>query len=231
LRAAAAIAAVQERSHSVGQGIWREEHIPGTPDNNMNTDTRLFEAVRDGRVLCPLVRVYTWDRPSVSLGRLQDEERVRAEFPGLPLVRRPTGGLAVRHGEDLTITVVTRTEWLPPSGGQGVLASYRQIMDGLLQAFVALGIAARLGGSACARQRGSVDCFASVADCDATESATGRKLVGSAQRRERGAILQQMSIPLAGLPDGGQLARHARRGLGQALGVAEWLFVDSLSPV
>ncbi len=224
-------AAVQERNHSVVQGFWLQTPLPGTPLDNMDTDTRLFEAVRDGAILSPIVRVYTWDRPSVSFGRLQNEAQVRAEFPGLPLVRRPTGGLAVRHGDDLTITVITRTEWLPPGARQGVLASYRQIMDGLLQALGALGVAAQLGGSACARQRGSVDCFASVADCDATEIVTGRKLVGSAQRRDRGAVLQQMSIPLADLPKAGLLAQHARQGLGQALGVAEWLFVDSLPAV
>jgi len=213
------------------QGFWIDPDAPGTPHDNMDTDTRLFEAVRDGAILCPIVRVYQWDRPSVSLGSLQNEEQVRAEFPNLPLVRRPTGGLAVRHGEDLTITVITRTEWLPRGAGQGVLASYRQIMGGLLHALGALGVAARLGGSARARQRGSVDCFASVADCDATDRATGRKLIGSAQRRDRGAILQQMSIPLAGFPDGGRLARYAQLGLGLALGVDKWLFVDSLPPV
>ncbi len=213
------------------QGIWREEPIPGTPDDNMAADTRLFEAVRDGSVLCPIVRVYKWDRPSVSFGRLQDEAQVRAEFPNLPLVRRPTGGLAVRHGEDLTVTVITRTEWLPLQETQGVLASYRQIMDGLLFALDALGVSARLGGAACARQRGSVDCFASVADCDATDTLTGRKLIGSAQRRDRGAILQQMSLLLAPLPEISQVIRHAQLGLAKALGVDEWLFVDSLLPV
>lgn len=213
------------------QGIWLEEPTPGTPDENMATDTRLFEAVRDGVILSPIVRAYQWDRPSVSFGRLQNEVQVRAEFPGLPLVRRPTGGLAVRHGEDLTMTVITRNEWLPTVQTQGVLASYRQIMDGLLFALEALGVAAQLGGAACARQRGSVDCFASVADCDATEAATGRKLIGSAQRRDRGAILQQMSIPLAPLPGSGLLVHFAKQGLAQALGVDEWLFVDSLPPV
>jgi len=213
------------------QGIWCEQQAPGTPDDNMKTDTRLFEAVRDGAEMRPVVRVYTWDRPAVSFGRLQNEQKVRDAYPGLPLVRRPTGGLAVRHGADLTITVITRREWLPLQQTHGVLASYRQIMDGLLAALDALGVAARLGGAACARQRGSVDCFASVADCDATDTITGRNLIGSAQRRDRGAILQQMSIPLAGLPDEGQLARHAQLGLGQALGVDKWLFVDSLPPV
>ncbi len=199
------------------QGIWHEDPRAGTPEGNMAADTHLFEAVRDGAQLCPLVRVYTWDRAAVSYGRLQDEDRVREAFPGLPLVRRPTGGLAVRHGEDLTITVITRNEWLPLARSQGVLASYRQIMDGLLFALDALGIRAQLGGAACARERGSVDCFASVADCDATDARTGRKLIGSAQRRDRGAILQQMSIPLAGgLPDTGAFgpARAKRAGAG-----------------
>ena len=56
----------------------------------------------------PIVRVYRWDRPSVSVGRLQDEEAVQRVFPGLPLsAARPAGGPCV-HGDDLTVSVVVR---------------------------------------------------------------------------------------------------------------------------
>ena len=68
----------------------------------MATDAALLRELRDDAQALPIVRVYGWDRPCVSLGRLQDEQAVRAAFPDLPLVRRPTGGRAVRHGDDLT---------------------------------------------------------------------------------------------------------------------------------
>ena len=45
---------------------------------------------------------------AVSFGRLQDEDSVRAALSRPAIVRRPTGGRAVRHGDDLTVSVVTR---------------------------------------------------------------------------------------------------------------------------
>ena len=171
----------------------------------------------------PIVRVYQWDRPSVSIGRLQNRDMVRDAFPGLPIVRRPTGGLAVRHGDDLTISVITRDVWLPGRQGRGVLSSYRQIVSGLLSAFAASGLQAALGGTGSVRERGVIDCFASAAACDAIDTRTGRKVMGCAQRREDGAILQQMSIPCACLSDMALFVRAAQAGLGRALSVKEWL--------
>lgn len=143
----------------------------------------------------PTVRVYTWDRPSVSLGRLQHEAPVRALYPHLPLVRRPTGGRAVLHGDDLTVSVAVRLENLPEDG-RSVLASHHLIMGSVLRALLVLGLEACFGGCAIGSQNGIINCFELSAACDLIDSHTGKKLVGSAQRRENAALLQQMSLPL-----------------------------------
>lgn len=214
------------------QWRWREDPSPRDPWANMAIDQALLDAVVNGQALLPIVRVYRWDRPSVSIGRLQGEARVERTFPGLPAVRRPTGGRAVVHGQDLTVSVVTRPEWLPRSEGADVLSSYRQIARGLIEAFQAVGMIARLGGPARpGNQRDIVDCFELCAGCDLAEAGTGRKLVGSAQRREGGALLQQMSIPLAPLPDERLFVAELRAGMGRALGVSAWVSVDFDSPV
>ena len=211
------------------RGRWREDLNPGDPWANMATDQALFEAVQDGSAFLPIVRVYRWDRPAVSVGRLQDWARVQRAFPELPAVRRLTGGRAVVHGEDLTVSVITRADWLP--GGGGILSSYRQIACGLIAAFGAVGIAACLGSSArVGNQHDIVNCFEISAGCDLVETETCRKLAGSAQRREGGALLQQMSIPARALPDERLFIAEIKTGLERALGVSEWS-VDFTPPV
>ena len=148
----------------------------------------------------PAVRVYTWDRSAVSIGRLQPDAPVRALYPDLPLVRRPTGGRAVLHGADLTIAVAVRLEHLPEDS-RSVPASHHLIMGNVLRALSALGLESCFGGCALGSQRGIINCFELSAACDLIDSHTGKKLVGSAQRREDAALLQQMSLPLGLLSD------------------------------
>ena len=173
---------------------WLQAELPGGPEENMAADAALLAELTE-RGGPPAVRVYTWDRPSVSLGRLQPEAPVRALYPDLPLVRRPTGGRAVLHGDDLTISVAVRLESLPEDS-RSVLASHHLLMGSVLQALQALGLEACFGGCAIGSQSGIVNCFELSAACDLINSHTGKKLVGSAQRREGAALLQQMSLPL-----------------------------------
>ncbi len=174
---------------------WLQDETPGSPEKNMAADAALLAelANEDGP---PAVRVCTWDRPSISLGRLQSEAPVRALYPDLPLVRRPTGGRAVLHGEDLTVSVAVRLEHLPEDS-RSILASHHLIMGNVLRALQALGLEACFGGCAIGSQSGIINCFELSAACDLIDSHTGNKLVGSAQRREGTALLQQMSLPLS----------------------------------
>ncbi len=211
----------------IRQAQWREERIPGSPWHNMDADAALLSELCQGRQSLPVIRLYQWDRPSVSIGRLQSEQPVQRLHPDLPCVRRPTGGRAVLHGEDLTITVAAQTGWLPDGAGRTVLSSYRLLMDGLVEALVEAGHETRFGNEKPVGSRGSLHCFDLAAGCDLIDVGSGRKLVGSAQRREGGVLLQQMSLPLASFPDLAAFTRSVRRGFGRVLCVDEWLFIDT----
>lgn len=192
---------------------WQVDAEPGEPEQNMMVDTDLLAALVAGDGM-PTVRVYTWDRKAVSIGRLQNEEAVHKLYPNLPLVRRPTGGRAVIHGEDLTITVAVRLDCLPLEC-RSVLASHELLVDPVKDALTACGLIVCYGGCPIRSQRDIVNCFELAASCDLIDGHTGTKLVGSAQRREGNALLQQMSLSLALLSDRASFLSHLRERFGQ----------------
>lgn len=210
---------------------WQVDSQPGSPWHNMAVDAALLQAMADGERSLPVIRVYEWDRAAVSIGRLQPEEPVRELYPDLPIVRRPTGGRAVRHGEDLTVTIATRADWLPGDSGQTILSSYRLLITGLMAALRGAGHAVRFGTQKSRAAGESVNCFGSAADCDLVEAGTGRKLVGSAQRRDKDALLQQMSLPLDLLPHKSAFLEALQEGLQQSLGIEEWQFIDTVCTI
>jgi lipoate-protein ligase A len=175
---------------------WQVKTEPGGPEQNMAADAALLAALADNSTSVPTVRVYTWNQNAVSIGRLQNEAAVRAIHPNLPIVRRPTGGRAVLHGEDLTISIALRLEWLPQEC-RSVLAAHHLLMEPVKAALEAAGRELCYGGCAINSQKNIVNCFDLAASCDLIDSHTGRKLVGSAQRREGNALLQQISLNLS----------------------------------
>ena len=198
---------------------WLLGEAPGNPEYNMAVDAALLAAQAGNLSEPPTVRIYTWDRPSVSVGRLQREEPVRALYPSLPLVRRPTGGRAVVHGEDLTISVAVRLDRLPPES-RSVLSSHHILMANVQIALGAAGVETCFGGCAIGSQNSIVNCFELSAACDLIDSHTGKKLVGSAQRREEAALLQQMSLPLAILNDRELFLRRLKSEFQQSFSVS-----------
>ena len=74
---------------------------PHPPAFNMAADEALLLGAPDRRR--PLLRLYAWDRPAVSIGYIQ---RLDAAPPGFAVVRRPTGGGVVYHDHDVTYTAV-----------------------------------------------------------------------------------------------------------------------------
>jgi lipoate-protein ligase A len=154
------------------------------------------EALLAARLPGPVLRLYAWDGPWISLGWFQkieeavDLEGARAQ--GVGVVRRPTGGKALVHEGDLTYALV-----LPaghPLTRASVVASYRIILRPLLEALGELGIRVQLNAPESRSDRTAVPCFMERA----AESIVvgGRKLCGSAQVRRGGALLQHGSIPL-----------------------------------
>ena len=154
----------------------------------------------------PTLRLYGWHPPALSLGRGQhargahDPRYLRQH--GIDLVRRPTGGLAVLHEYERTYAVVGRLRRDPFPGG--VLDTYRRVSMALASALRALGVEVRtVGQDDGPGTTDSVACFERSSAHEITVG--GRKLVGSAQLRRRGAFLQHGSILLDG--DATRLAR------------------------
>jgi lipoate-protein ligase A len=139
------------------------------------------------------LRFYTWTRPSLSLGHNEPADVVdqaKARQDGVDIVRRPTGGRVVIHGDDLTYAAV-----LPARAGKNLSDTYRLISEAIIEGLGSAGLKLELQRGTPGRLRAvQRPCFASVSRYEVTYE--GRKVMGSAQRIGRNAILQHGSIPL-----------------------------------
>lgn len=149
----------------------------------------LARAARTGEAV---LRVYEWARPTLSLGRNQRAagcySAARAAEHGVDVVRRRTGGRAVLHARELTYSVTA-----PVVAHEPLRESYRRINLVLVGALRALGVAAEEATStAPAPPPSSAPCFEAPTEGELV--VRGRKLVGSAQLRDGGALLQHGSI-------------------------------------
>jgi lipoyl(octanoyl) transferase len=164
----------------------------------MAVDEALLEAVRCGDS-GPVLRLYAWDPPCLSLGYGQkwtDADSVRLAERGWGLVRRPTGGRAILHTDELTYSI-TLPEDHPLAQGD-ILDSYRRISQALLAGLGSLGLETQAERRAERRvQPGGPVCFETPSHYEVT-TPDGRKVIGSAQTRRRGGVLQHGTIPLHG---------------------------------
>jgi len=178
--------------------IWRFINT-GRADGayNMALDLALAESVRN-KTSGPVLRFYDWEQPTISLGYNQDAEQLDLEAcrqAGVKVVRRPTGGRAVFHYNEFTYSVIALQD--DPLLGGPVLNTYRTIAQALVMGLKQLGIESELqrSQSAGASVKDSPLCFAAAGRYEIT--ASGKKILGSAQRRIQGVILQQGSLLLA----------------------------------
>lgn len=150
----------------------------------MALDEVLLRAV--GR---PTLRIYLWLAPCVTFGYFQSLDAVRQSYPGVPLIRRWTGGGMVEHGKDLTFSLmIPKGE---PAASMAPATFYRELhcrLAGWLSRSVSSEI--RLAGE------GDIvtgpQCFKAPAGDDLLMS--GQKILGGAQRRSAGALLYQGSL-------------------------------------
>jgi lipoate-protein ligase A len=162
---------------------------------NMALDEALVTSVRQ-HASPPVLRFYGWSTPSVTLGRFQNISDIDSAFccgQGVKVVRRPTGGRAVLHGEGLTYSFSAGTAF--PQFSKGLLTSYRSISEAFCLAFRSLGLAVEAKNS---REKRAVLtksplCFSSGSYAELMVS--GTKIAGAAQRRWPDAFLQQGSLP------------------------------------
>jgi lipoate-protein ligase A len=170
---------------------------------NMAVDQTIAEAATVGKAL-PTMRFYTWHPACVSLGRNQpiaDIDVGRCASRGFDIVRRPSGGRAILHTDELTYCVAAPASEPRVSGG--VLEVYHRLTAGLVSALHSLGIAAgEAGTEPSGEATPSAACFRVPSAHEIVLS--GRKLLASAQCRQAGWVLQHGSLPLRG--DVGRIA-------------------------
>lgn len=166
---------------------------PASGAENMALDEALMDRARQTGEW--VLRVYSWNAPTISLGRNQsargryDLDRVREL--GLDVVRRPTGGRAILHDREITYSVTA-----PVRDAGDLRQSYDRINRLLLSALHSLGVAATVAAPmARSSAPGMAPCFDEPAAGELTVD--GRKLAGSAQWRSEDALLQHGSILVA----------------------------------
>lgn len=191
---------------SAEKWIFRDDgDRPGA--EQMAIDAALLAAVAKG-TSGPVFRVYGWSPPAISLGMNQDPSReldlelVAAR--GYDVVQRPTGGRAILHKDELTYSVVAGVDDLYFGGS--IRQSHAAISRVFLEVLLRLGVKAELACDvpgqrpperpAVVRTPGAaaVPCFATALSCELTVG--GRKILGSAQRRQGSAFLQHGSLLL-----------------------------------
>jgi lipoate-protein ligase A len=164
---------------------------------NMAIDEAMLIALVDG-ASPPTLRFYGWAPPCLSLGRSQpaaDADLPACRAAGVDLVRRPTGGRAILHTDELTYSITLLSS--DPRAAGGVVESYRRLSEGLLAGLRRLGIeAVQARGQRKPASDLTAICFDTPSDYEIT--AGGRKLIGSAQWRSRGRVLQHGALPLNG---------------------------------
>ncbi len=170
---------------------------PADGATNMAIDEAILHALADGRGR-PTLRFYQWDPPCLSLGyneRCTDVDEAACARLGYTWVRRPTGGRAILHTDELTYSVVAPAD--EPRVAGGVVESYRRLSAGLLAGLRALGTdAVQAQTEKIANRRQGAACFDTPSNYEITVG--GKKLVGSAQVRRRGIVLQHGTLPLTG---------------------------------
>lgn len=175
---------------------------------NMAIDEAIMITHRGGLVP-PTIRFYQWSPPAVSLGYFQDlQKEIDVEAckeRGIDIVRRPTGGKAVLHDQELTYSFVIRENH--PLVNDTILETYKKISGGIIRGLSYLGIKSELvplRGKLENNLLGRSDktrihhldfksiCFSIPSQYEV--QVEGKKIVGSAQVRKGGVVLQHGSL-------------------------------------
>lgn len=167
--------------------------------SNMAIDEALL-LTHEAGVTPPILRVYAWDTPTISVGYAQKTDQEinlsACRQHGVGIIRRPTGGRAVLHDQEVTYSLILPTTLF--QGTDTLTEHYRRIGLALTAALQQVGLPVQLARGrrrqSAARLPASPACFSALARYEI--SAAGKKIVGSAQKRLRNSLLQHGSIPL-----------------------------------
>ncbi|MDD3436014.1 MAG: lipoate--protein ligase family protein [Candidatus Gastranaerophilales bacterium] len=163
-----------------------------TGEKNMQIDNDLLDFAIKNQLKEPILRLYAWSPACVSLGRNQNDDFLDKNFlksKNIDVVRRLTGGRALLHDKELTYSYICPV--LSLKNGESVVNSYKEISQFLIDGFENLGIKLEFGQNK--RPHTKFDYCMSIST-GADLSFEGKKLIGSAQYRKGGYILQHGSI-------------------------------------
>ena len=183
---------------------------------NMAVDEALMRSFSENDM--PLLRLYEWENPSLSLGRFSHPEQSldpeKMEKSGIEYVRRMTGGGILVHGGDISYTLIVPQNFVR---SRGVKSAYRYLCGFIMDFYKRLGLDASFAKEDGPIVQHTESCLAGREAYDIVID--GRKIGGNAQRHTRSAMLQHGSIPLcidrelfeplfripSGLPEAGSL--------------------------
>ena len=181
------------------RAVWRLIKTPPTHGAwNMAVDEAILESTSKS-IHPPTLRLYAWEPACLSLGYAQpasDVDTSALQVHGWELVRRPTGGRAILHTDELTYSVCGPDS--DPILSGDILSSYKRISSAILSALEHIG----LGVQALPKEKEKPGaqpepiCFEVPSNYEITIQ--GKKLVGSAQSRRIGGVLQHGTLPLTG---------------------------------
>ncbi len=159
---------------------------------NMQIDSDLLNYAIKNKLDYPIFRLYGWKPACISLGRNQSDEFIDKEFlkqEGIDLVRRLTGGRALLHDNEITYSYICPTSYL--KNGENVTKSYIEISQILIDKFKKIGIELNFGTT---KKINTKFDYCMLISTGADLCYEGKKLIGSAQCRKNGYILQHGSI-------------------------------------
>lgn len=159
---------------------------------NMQTDNDLLDEAIRNSLDYPIFRLYGWNPACVSLGRNQDDsfiDKALLKNKKVDVVRRLTGGRALLHADEITYSFICPVTYL--EHGEHIVSSYKEISQIFIDKFKLLGIDLAFGSSKPVKT-GFDYCMLISTGADLCYQ--NRKLIGSAQCRKQGYILQHGSI-------------------------------------
>jgi lipoate-protein ligase A len=168
---------------------------------NMAIDEAILHTLADGEGR-PTLRFFQWQPPCLSLGynqHWQEVDEAACQRLGYTWTRRPTGGKAILHTDEVTYSLIIPQD--DPRIQGGVVESYRLLSFGLLRGLEKLGVSAHQAeheelAANDSDGRGGPVCFDTPSRYEITWQ--GQKLIGSAQLRRRRVVLQHGTLPLSG---------------------------------
>ncbi len=168
------------------------EYEINTGEKNMQIDSDLLDFAVTNRINEPIFRLYGWSPACVSIGRNQNDNFVNKTFlklKNIDIVKRLTGGRALLHDNELTYCYICPVSIL--KNGESISSSYKEISRFLIKGFELLNIPINFTEN---KRPNSNYNYCMLISTGADLCYQGKKLIGSAQFRKNGYILQHGSI-------------------------------------